>query len=104
MLLASENTREEQPVSHKSLVYENNDPVSLQIFYEDQHTYSLNHVALENLFLLSFLPHFLPHAVLGATKNNCLCTCSIQHLCGFMVDHILEGAVCQVPVMSKPCR
>ena len=95
---AYENTREEHPVSHKPLVYENSNPVSLQIFYEVQHTYSLNHIALENLFLLSLLAT----RYFTRRKNNCLCTRSIQHLCGFVIDHVWEGAVCQV--MSKPCR
>ena len=53
-----------------------------------QHTYSLNHVALENLFLLTFLAT----RYLTRRKNNCLCTRSIQHLYGFPTNHVWEGA------------
>ena len=61
------NPREEQPVnSHKPLVYENNDPVSLQIFYAVQHTYLLfeSHSTGKSLFL--------SHAILHATLYTAL--------------------------------
>ena len=50
--------------------------------YEVQHTYSLNHIALENLFLLSLLAT----RYLTRRYNNCLST--LQHLCGFAINQI----------------
>ena len=59
------NPREKQPVSHKPLVYENNEPVSLQISMQfNIRTYSSSHVALKIFFSCPFLPH----AILRAAK------------------------------------
>ena len=83
------NPREEYPVSHKPLIYENNDPASLQIFYAVQYTYLL----LESRSTgksFSLVPSY--HALYS----------TYVALRSITFEKEREGAVCQV--MSKPCK